>query len=290
MQRTPIIILRMRTVLRFVWMSLVLIIVALASALITMRLAIHGREVAVPNFQGKSPSEARRMAEASGLGVQVEREYYSATIPEGRVVSQAPPAGAVVRRGWEVRLALSAGAQRAAIPQVVGESERAASIAIAQRGLQLGVGATVDLPGASPGQVLAQNPPANATDATAPKISLLVAADAAPDAYVMPSFVGQPLGSVTLALKEAGFALGKVTTAAPPAPNPTPTETPSTPPKTPAGNAPQVNPAVNNTGPAVAPVTVSPLPPPSPASMVVSQEPMPGQKVLQGSAINFVVR
>lgn len=277
----------MRTVLRLLWVSLVLIIVALTSALITMRLAIHGREVAVPNFQGKSPVEARRIAEESELGVQVEREYYSATIPPGRVMSQVPPSGTVVRRGWEVRLALSAGAQRTAIPQVVGESERAAAIAIAQRGLQLGVSADMDLPGATPGQVLAQNPPANATDATAPKISLLVAADRSPASYVMPSFVGQPLGSVSLALKDTSFSLGKVTTI-PPSTSPAPTATPSTNVAPPGGTLPQNNPS--NPGPPATPAPISPATPPSPASIVVSQEPAPGQKVLEGSAINFVVR
>ena len=284
-----IIILRMRTVLRLIWMSLVLIIVALTSALITMRLAIHRREVAVPNFQGKTPTEARHLAEESELGLQVEREYYSATIPPGRVMSQVPPSRTVVRRGWEVRLALSAGAQRTAIPQVVGESERAAAIAIAQRSLQLGVSARVDLPGAAPGQVLAQNPPANATDAMAPKISLLVAADRPPAAYVMPSFVGQPLGTVSLALKDTSFSLGKVTMSEPPS-SPAPAEAPITDLAAPVGNPPPTNPAPTNAGPAAAPAAVSPQPPPSPAAMVVSQEPMPGQKVLEGSAINFVVR
>ena len=278
----------MRTVLRLIWISLVLIIVALASALITMRLAIHGREVAVPNFQGKTPAEAHHLAEESELGVQVEREYYSATIPLGRVMSQVPPSGTVVRRGWEVRLALSAGAQRTAIPEVVGGSERAAGIAIAQRGLQLGVPASMALPGATPGQVLAQNPPANATDATAPKISLLVAADRTPAVYVMPSFVGQPLASVSLALKDTGFSVGKVTTAQPP--NPVPAEAPGTTPPAPVGNPPQNNPAPANPGPAAAPAPTSPPAPPSPASIVVSHEPMPGQMVLAGSAINFVVR
>ena len=53
----------MRTVLRILWMALVLLIVALLSALTTMRLAIHGREVTVPDFKGKTPAEARRIAE-----------------------------------------------------------------------------------------------------------------------------------------------------------------------------------------------------------------------------------
>jgi beta-lactam-binding protein with PASTA domain len=40
--------------------------------------------------------------------------------------------------------------------------------------------------------------------------------------------------------------------------------------------------------PPVAPVI--PTQAPSPASIVVSQEPAPGQKVLSGAAINFVVK
>jgi hypothetical protein len=124
----------MRTFLRILWMALVLLIVGLLSALTTMRLAIHGGEVTVPDFQGKSPSEARRIADDNGLAAQIEREYYSPAVPRGRILSQMPAPGTIVRRGWELRLALSLGPQRVAIPQVVGESARAAAISIEQRG------------------------------------------------------------------------------------------------------------------------------------------------------------
>ena len=95
----------MRGVLRLLWMTSTLIIVALISALTAMRFAIHGREVTVPEMRGKAPAEARRLAEARGLDAGVEREYYSPTVPEGKVLSQMPAAGTVVRRGWQVRLA-----------------------------------------------------------------------------------------------------------------------------------------------------------------------------------------
>ena len=42
----------MRNLLRYFFMTLVLLIVALLSALTAMRLAIHGREVAVPEQLG----------------------------------------------------------------------------------------------------------------------------------------------------------------------------------------------------------------------------------------------
>jgi eukaryotic-like serine/threonine-protein kinase len=263
----------MRDALRYFLMALLLLVVALVSALTTMRLAIQVREVKVPDFRNKTPAEARRLAELDGLAAQVDSSYYSATIPEGRVLSQTPVAGTPVRRGWEVRLALSLGPQRVTIPQVVGKSDRAAAISIAERGLQLSSTDKIQLSGAEDGQVIAQVPPANATDVSAPKISLLVAQAPSPQAFVMPSFIGQPLGTVSNILQSAGFAVGKVTVALPVS-VPTTVSPTATAPQTPASAGP-VNP---------------PQQPASAASIVVSQEPAPGQKVLAGTAINLVVK
>jgi eukaryotic-like serine/threonine-protein kinase len=273
-----------RNLLRYFLLALLLIVVALVSALTTMRLAIHVREVRVPDFRGKSPAEALRIAEANGLAIQVETNYYSGSVPEGRVLSQGPAPGTIVRRGWDVQLALSLGPQRVTIPQVVGESDRAAAISIAERGLQLSSADGIQIAGSPAGQVIAQNPPPHATDISAPKISLLVAQDPLPQTFVMPSFVGQPLGSVTNVLKDAGFSVGKVTVAQP--------EAPSGNAPLPAGNS-QPAAATGNTPPGSqtsAPANPGAPQPASPASIIVSQDPTPGHKVPAEAAINFVVR
>jgi len=280
----------MRSLFRLLWMASVLIIVALVSAVTAMRFAIHRREVQVPNLRGQTPAEARFIAEQAGLEAQVERQYYSSTIPEGKILSQMPVPGTVVRRGWEVRLALSLGPQRVAIPRLIGDSDRAAAITIGQRGLNLGATATLEIPGEVSGQVIAQNPPPKATDVSAPKISLLVAEEPASQNFVMPSFVGQPLGIITSVLKNTGFAVGRVTMASPaawsgpdnsagsqlgaPAPNPS-TQT----------GVPQATPAQ-----ATLPATVAPPASPWPTSLVISQDPPAGGKVAAGSTINFVVK
>jgi eukaryotic-like serine/threonine-protein kinase len=273
---SQIIIRAMRTFLRVLWMALLLITVALVSALVTMRIALHAREVKVPDLHGRTPSEARRLAEQDGLTAQVDRQYYSAMVPEGRVVSQTPGPGSVVRRGWSLSLAVSLGPQRVTIPQVVGQSARAAEITLQQRGLDISV-SELNVPGATPGQVLAQDPPSNATDVAAPKVNLIVAAqNPAPGAYVMPSLVGRPLGSASLVIKDAGFTLGKVT-AADQLGVPSPEGAP--------GQTPQLAPIPPN-----APIAAPNATIPSPASMVVSQQPAAGQRVLAGSEIRLTVR
>src|SRR6202158_6617667 len=128
----------MRQFFRMLLLALVLMTVALISALTAMQLAIHGREVTSPNVVGMSPREAERAGAASGLLVVVERQFYSPDIPEGKIMTQMPPPGTKVRRGWSIRVAQSLGPQRVAIPNVTGGSERVGELNIRRRGLGLG--------------------------------------------------------------------------------------------------------------------------------------------------------
>jgi eukaryotic-like serine/threonine-protein kinase len=253
----------MKPFFKFAVLALVLVSVALLSALTAMRFAIHGQVVEVPAVVGLAPSEAERAVAGLGLQIEVERQYYSPEIPEGRIMTQLPLPGAKVRRGWQVRVAQSLGPQRVVIPDVTKQSERAAEWNIQRRGLEVASTAEMQLPGTPADQVLAQSPPANASQVAAPRTSLLVTVAADPPAYVMPSFIGQPLGSASRTLQDAGFKLGTVSMA-PPAEN---SEIPGVPPVVPAAPS-----------------------EPSPASMIVTQWPPAGQKVLAGAVVNFEVR
>ncbi len=238
-------------------MSLVLLVVAMVSALVTMTLAIHGREVAVPDLVGKTAVEARRLAEASGLELSIEREYYSAKIPQGRILSQVPSAGMKVRRGWQLQIAESLGPQRITIPNVLQQSERTAEMNIQHRGLDLGAVAQVQMPGSQTDQVLSQSPPPNAGDVSAPKISLLVAASQQPQTFVMPSFIGQAVGAAAQTLQDAGFKIGNVTLE---------------------------DQAPNGANP------VSGAARPGAGSIIVLQTPVAGAQITLGAAIDFRVR
>lgn len=259
----------MRSLFRFAMLALVLVIVAMASALTAMRFAIHGQEVAVPTLLGLGPGEAERATANAGLQMTVERQYYSPQIPEGRIMSQLPLPGTKVRRGWQVRVAQSLGPIRVTIPDVTGQSEHAAELNIRRRGLEIVSTAQVGTANIPADQVLAQSPPANATQVLAPKISLLVTAVPEAQTFVMPNFIGQPLGGASRAVQDSGFRLGNVSVSAPaivPAGGITDANAPSTPP------------------PPAAPAQ------PSPASVVVTQTPGAGLRVTAGAMVNFEVR
>ena len=201
----------MRRFFRYVLMALVLLTVMLLSAMTAMRMAIHGREVATPKLVGLSLDEAERITSSNGLLLDTENRFYSATVPEGRVVSQLPAPGIRVRRGWRMRVALSLGPQRAIIPDLTGQSPRAAEINVRRRGLEIGATAVARIPDAAPDQVLAQSPPANAASVSSPKINLLISAPEDTQAYVMPNLVGRRLADAVPALQQAGLRLGTVT-------------------------------------------------------------------------------
>jgi eukaryotic-like serine/threonine-protein kinase len=253
----------MKPFFKFAMLALVLVAVALVSALMAMQFAIHGQVVEVPAVVGLTPADAERAVAGLGLQVEVERQYYSPRIPEGRIMTQLPLPGAKVRRGWQLRVAQSLGPQRVVIPDVTKQSERAADWNIQRRGLEVASTAEMQMPGTPADQVLAQSPPANASQVAAPRTSLLVSVAADPPAYVMPNFVGQPLGAASHTLQDAGFKLGNVSMAPP---------------------------AVDAVASAVVPPEPAEPPQPSPASMIVTQWPPAGQKVLEGAVISFEVR
>jgi eukaryotic-like serine/threonine-protein kinase len=249
----------MRPLLRYLLLALVLVTVFLVSALTAMRLAIHGREVSVPQLSGMTPADAERAAEASGLMLDIENRFYSATIPEGRIMSQVPNAGAIVRRGWKVRAAQSIGPQRVQIPNLTGESQRAAEINLAQRGLEPGKVAFIHVSGLPAEEVIGQSPTPQAEGVASPRVNMLLTAPAeeAPPAFVMPDFVGKLYGEATSALAESGFKLGNVTVSVRP-------------------GSPFVNEPVNRLRPIA-------------TDTIVRQSPAPGQKIAASEAIDFAV-
>jgi len=212
----------MKRFFQIMLLVLVLVAVAMISALTAMRLAIHGRQVRVPKVAGLTLADARKAAMAAGLLLDREGGFYSHEVPEGRILSQIPSAGTLVRRGWHVRVSESLGPQRAAVPDLLKQSPRAAEINITRRGLDVGTVAVAHIPEQLPDQVVAQSPPPNAQGVASPKINLLVTAPAEPAAFIMPSFTGRPLTDATRAIQEAGLRIAVVN------PVPAPTLPPGT--------------------------------------------------------------
>jgi beta-lactam-binding protein with PASTA domain len=196
---------------------LFLSLIALGSAIVTMRFAIHGAEVTIPSFKALTTQEA--MSKAADLGVEmtIDNRFYSAEVPAGRILNQSPAPGTVVRREWHVRAVESLGPQLVAIPNLVGQPQRAATIQLRRLGLDLGAVARMPLAAAEPhaadfppDTVIAQDPGAGAAGVEKPSVALVVS-DLLPApvaAFVMPDLTGQQYATAAATITRAGLTLG----------------------------------------------------------------------------------
>lgn len=192
---------------RITALVVVLMVIALLSAITTMHFAIHGAEVQVPSLKGMTVAEARSQAAGLGLNLNVDNRYYSADVAAGHILSQSPAAGTVVRREWRVRVAESLGPQKVDVPDTVGTDQRLAALELRRAGLDVGTIAHLPDPDASQDSVIAQDPPAHAQGIERPSVNLLLAApaDATPDGYVMPDFTGVPVVAAQAQLASVGI-------------------------------------------------------------------------------------
>ena len=192
---------------------LLLACVALASAILTMKLVIHSAEVTIPDLKGKTLAQAHSQAAALHLDVRIANHLYSPNIPAGRVLNQSPAPGTTVRTGWHMQITESLGPQTVKIPNLTGEPSNIAIQQIRQSGLQLGSLAYLPSQTATSGTVLAQSPQAGAEGVAGPRIDLLIATPPVPNsaqALVMPTLKGQPLSSARQILTHAGLKLTSV--------------------------------------------------------------------------------
>jgi beta-lactam-binding protein with PASTA domain len=258
--------------------ALAMLVVALASAFIAMRLAIHGREVKVPDLAGLTLADASKKASSLGLSLNLENRFYSADTPPGRILAQFPAPGSNVRRESAMRITESLGAQQVAIPNVLGQSERTASINIRHLGLDLGTVATTPVPGL-PGIVIAQTPTPNAASVDRPRVSLLLSApEDSPPAFVMPSLAGLTLASASARAAAIGLHIASAEDLNLPAQTPAP-GIPAT--------AQPVKPTPISPTPITAPATLTP--PAISVGTVVAQSPPAGHRVVKGDPVHITL-
>jgi len=179
---------------RLEWLSRMTLLVfilasaAFLSAITAMRVAIHGREVTMPNLVGKNVSEASKMLLSRGLMLRVADRIYSDQ-PINVVVRQTPPAGLLMKVLQQAHVVLSLGQRQLQIPLLEGNSLRASRIELLRLGLQVGEVSGVTMAEQAVDTIVIQNPKPGAGAAT-PRLDVLISQGPRETAYVMPHLVG----------------------------------------------------------------------------------------------------
>jgi serine/threonine-protein kinase len=192
-------------------LALGLLVTAGVSALTTMRVVLTAQEVEVPSLIGKRVGEAGHAASRHSLLLRVDGRRNDARVPADRIVAQEPAAGSRLKSQRTIRVWVSLGPRRLAVPGVEGESVRTGRLTLEQA--LVPVGRVVEVPdGTEEGTVLMQNPPSGETSALPPDgVSLLVSLGPAYSQYVMPDVIGRRGVDVLEALRAAGLKVTDVT-------------------------------------------------------------------------------
>lgn len=179
---------------RLEWLSRMTLLVfilasaAFLSAITAMRIAIHGREVTMPNLVGKNVSEASKMLQSRGLLLRVADRIYSDQ-PINVVLRQTPPAGLLMKVSQQAHVVLSLGQRQLQIPLLEGNSLRASRIELLRQGLQVGEVSAATMPDQPVDTIVLQNPKPG-TGAATPRVDVLISQGPRESAYVTPHLVG----------------------------------------------------------------------------------------------------
>jgi serine/threonine-protein kinase len=177
-------------------------------AAIAVRVAVRARDVVVPDVTRVSVEEATARLAPSDLVLRVDpTERPSTDVGAGLILGQDPLPGTPSRRQRSVRVWLSAGPKVAYMPQLIGDTERSATIRLAQEGLASPAVAEINSEDFTSDQVVAQEPPPGRPAAT---VQLLVSRGADMSSYVMPDLIGLPGEPAAAVLRQQGFRVSFV--------------------------------------------------------------------------------
>src|SRR5205085_1563299 len=139
----------------------------------------------------------------------------SSTVAAGNVISESPTAGTRVASGSAVTLVVSTGSPGPAqvtVPNVVGQTQAAATSALTGAGLTVGAVTMQSSSTVAAGSVISESPTAGTRVASGSAVTLVVSTGSPGPAQVtVPNVVGQSQAAATSAITAAGLTMGAVT-------------------------------------------------------------------------------
>ncbi len=167
-------------------------------ATITIRVSEGPAIVNVPDIVGDGRLQARKTLTEAGFKIDESRTF-SDSVAINRVISQSPDGGSLSESGKVVKIEVSSGPERLAVPNVVGKTENEARSAL--DAFKVTVTPKED-DEADPGTVLAQDP-ARGSAARGATVRLTVAVE--PKQIAVPDVVGRSQNNATKTLSGVGF-------------------------------------------------------------------------------------
>ena len=196
--------------LRAAYVGGALVLCGLA-AYASFSLFVRSGVTSVPALRGMPEAEAERVLADQGLVLaRLEgADGYHEQIAAGEILRQDPRPRTLVKRGSEVKVAVSLGPQVIEVPRLVGKTVPSAQVELAAEGLTLGRRVNVFHRGES-GTVVEQQPGGGQVAAPGESVDLVVGQADLERVYVMPDLVYRDYEDARRFFRQRGFRVGSV--------------------------------------------------------------------------------
>ena len=170
----------------------------------------NDEEIEVPDLTGYTLEEAREELEGLGLQMEEGEPVYSPDQEKGKITSQSPVGGTMVKEGRVITVYVSLGVKDNVVPNILERDYNDVAEYLEQYGFELGVVKVVtsQLPKDT---IISQDPEAGTVAEAGTKINVEVSDGQGKEMVPVPQLVGLDVDAAKAALEAAGLSLGSVT-------------------------------------------------------------------------------
>jgi hypothetical protein len=181
-----------------------------AAAAAASQILLRGELVTVPELVGKTLNEAKAEAARRKTTLAVQGYQFDSRYERGRVIAQDPPAASRVKSHRTVKVTLSEGSEKVAVPRLEGRSLEWASQALKDAGLYKGRVSQIHTAQYAAGRIIAQHPPVDTTAARGSAVNFLVSQGAWESFYIMPDLIEMNANAVLRRLRALDFKVAEI--------------------------------------------------------------------------------
>jgi serine/threonine-protein kinase len=142
--------------------------------------------------------------------MKISNKRFDPEVPEGQIIEQDPASGTTLKTNRSVKVLVSLGERKFAVPNLQGTSLRAAQLTLTQRHLALGNTLYAHTTSGEPSTVAYQSPRPGTTEGSDPSVHILISLGPSEQYWTMPDLIGKPADLVASRARNEGFRIGKM--------------------------------------------------------------------------------
>jgi serine/threonine-protein kinase len=170
------------------------------------------KPIPIPNIEGQQEEVAKKMLEDVGLYMEVKETVNDDEIAKGIVMKSYPDVGFPVKKGFTVKVKVSAGPKMVTIPNIINSTVDEAELTLNSSGLSIGERYEMNNDKIEKGKIFKQEPNAEGQLIAGGKVDIYISKGPEIKVVPVPNLLGDDIEKVKKKLEKAGLELGEVLT------------------------------------------------------------------------------